>query len=247
VTLKSRFRAVVYGAIGGALLGLFAVVLLGGRFALESAVAVPVSEGSPRADVDFVVSSGALYWGWLLTGIVGGLAIAGLTYAVGREAEPDAPKFPLRWLLPIAGIVSGIAAYSVLRFGLALTGDITMGEVTISVLSMALLAAASGAVAGAVTALIVDQLARPSTLGLGGVAWPESTGELMGAMTKSVGLPIAAVLIAGSFAVGLAQVLIEVEGTAAVVIFSVAGAVVLGIATLLAYRPWERDGDGSTT
>ncbi len=245
MSTKSRFRAVLYGAVAGGFLGLIAVALLGGRFALASAVATPVAEGSPRASIDFVASSGGMYMLVLLAGVLGGLAIAGITYAVGRESEPDAPKFPLRWLLPIAGFVSGIAAYSAFRAGLGLFADITAGIVVVSVSQLVLIALCSGAVAGAVTAFIVDRLARPDMLGLGGIAWPSGVRDLMGAMTRAVGLPIMAVVIGGVFAVGLAQILLEATATMAVVIFSAAGALVLGGAALLAYRPWDRDRDVS--
>ena len=40
--------------------------------------------------------------------------------------------------------------------------------------------------------------------------------------------------------VGLSQILLAVEGTGAVVIFSVVGALVLGGATLIALAPWDR-------
>jgi hypothetical protein len=238
---------VAYGAVAGGFLGLIAVALLGGRFALNAAVATPVADGSPRASIEFVASSGGMYMLVLLAGIVGGLAIAGITYAVGRESEPDAPKFPLRWLLPTAGFVSGVAAYATFRAGLGLFADITAGVVTISVSQLVLIALSSGAVAGAVTAFIVDRLARPESLGLGGVAWPSGARELLGAMTRAVGLPIMAVVIGGVFALGLSQLLLGVSATTAVVIFSVVGVLVLGGAVLLAYRPWERDRDVSAS
>ena len=62
----------------------------------------------------------------------------------------------------------------------------------------------------------------------------------------AVGIPLVAVTVAGVFAIGLAQVLLTAEGTLAVVLFSLAAALVLGGAALIAYRPWERDGDGAT-
>jgi hypothetical protein len=245
VPTKSRIRAIVYGAVAGGFLGLLAMVVFGGRFGLEAAVATPVSEGSPRASIDFVASSGGLYLVVLAAGFTAGLVIAGIAYAVGRESEPDSPKFPLHWFLPVAGFTAAIAAYTAMRTGVALMGDIEAGIVTISVFSLAVVIVVSGGVAGAITSYIVDLLARPDMMGFGGAAFPRSTSEAMGAMGRAIGLPVLAVVIGGIFAVGLAQILLETSGTMAVILFSLAGAIVLGGAALIAYRPWERGGDSS--
>jgi hypothetical protein len=226
-------------------LALVAIALLGGRFGLGAAVATPLAEGSPRADMEFVASSGGMYLIVVVAATVVGLVVGGIGYAVGRETEPDSPKFPLRWLLPVAGFVSGVAGYSALRAGLGLASDIDAGVVTISVSGFVIVALIIGLVAGAITAFIVDRLARPELLGFGGAAWPTSAREIMGAMTRAVGIPLLAVVVAGVFSIGLSQVLLSAEGTLAVVLFGVAGAIVLGGATLIAYRPWERDGDAT--
>jgi hypothetical protein len=141
--------------------------------------------------------------------------------------------------------VSGITGYAVLRAGLGLGSDIDAGVVVIAVSSFVLIALVSGLVAGGVTTFIVDRLARPDLLGLGGAAWPTSSRELVGAIARAVGIPLVAVAIAGIFALGLAQLLLTAEGTLAVILFSIAAALVLGGAALVAYRPWERNGDGA--
>lgn len=237
---KSRARAVLYGAVGGGLLGLMAVALIAGRYALGSTVAVPVSEGSSRADISFEVATGGLFLAVLVVGMLGGLAIAGIAYGIGRESEPTAPKFPLRYLLPVASLVSGIVAYGVLRAGLGAFGEIEAGVATVSVLALTLAAALSGAVAGAVTADITDRIARPALLGLEGEAWPTSGGALMGEMSRAMTTPILALIIAAAFAVPLSQILLAAEGTLAVALFASAGAAILVGAVLLAYRPWDR-------
>jgi hypothetical protein len=237
---------VVYGAFVGGVIALVAVAILGGRFGLQAAVATPLAEGSPRASVEFVASSGGMYLIVVTAAVLTGLLVGGIMNAVGRELEPDSPKFPIGWLLPVAGLASGITGYAVVRAGLGLASDINAGVVVVSVVSFVLIALVSGLISGAVTTYIVDRLARPDLLGLGGAAWPTSTGELMGAMARAVGIPLVAVTVAGVFAIGLAQVLLTAEGTLAVVLFSLAAALVLGGAALIAYRPWERDGDGAT-
>ena len=98
----------------------------------------------------------------------------------------------------------------------------------------------SGALAGAITAGLVDRLARPETLGLGGEAWPTSPTALAGEASRAIGTPIIALVLVAGFAVALAELLLALEGTAAIVVFIVAAAAVLGGATLLAYRPWDK-------
>lgn len=236
----SRGRAVLYGALGGGLLGLMASALVAGRYALGSAVAVPLSEGSTRAGVSFEVATGGLYLAVLVIGMLGGLAIAGIAYGIGHESEPTAARFPLRFLLPVAALVSGLVAYGVLRAGLGAFGDIQAGVATISVSALTLTAAVAGAVAGAVTSDITDRLARPRVLGLEGAAWPTSGGALMSEMGRAVATPVLALVIAASFAVPLSQLLVAAEGTLAVALFAIAAGGILGGAALLAYRPWER-------
>lgn len=241
---NSRVRAFLYGTVAGAFIALFAFLVFGGRFALGAAVATPVTEGSSRASIDFAASSGGMFLVVIIAAVLGGLAVAGITYAAAREGEPDAPKFPLRYQLPTAAVVSAGAAYTIVRAGIGGFGDITMGVVTISVFRMVLIVAAAGAVAGAVTGYIVDRLARPELLGLGGVAW-ESNRAVLASMVRAVGIPLVAVVGTGGFAIALAQLLLYAESTEiATVLFSVAGAIVLGAITLLAYRPWDRGNGG---
>jgi len=239
---RSRGRAVLIGAASGAALTLVATLVLGGRFALESAVATPNSEADVRATIEFVASSGGLYLLVIAVGALIGMAVAGIAYAVGREANSEAPRYPLRAMLPLAAVVGGIAAYAVVRTGLGLLADITAGVVTITVGRMLLILVVAGAVTGALTSDAVDRLARPQLLGIEGVAVPESTGAMMREMVSAVGTPITAFLVAVIFAVALSQLLLGLAHTSvnlAVAVFGIAGALILGIAVLLAYRPWE--------
>ncbi|MDQ3782252.1 MAG: hypothetical protein M3349_04850 [Actinomycetota bacterium] len=235
-----RLRTVTYGALVGALLSLMAMALFGGRFALGSATATPVAEGSAVAQIGFEASTGWMYLLAVMAGLVAGGCIAAATYAVGREAQPEAPRFPLRWVVPVAAGVGALFSYGGLRTTLLLGGETTEGVGTISLVAMVVGLLSTGAVAGAITAALVDRLARPEKLGLGGEAWPTSPRALIGEAARAVGTPMMAMVAAGGFAVVLAEVLLALEGTAAVVVFSLAAAVVLGGASLLAYRPWER-------
>lgn len=236
---RSRIRAVLYGAIAGGILGLSAMALFGGRFGLGSVAALPRSEGSTRASAEFVVSTGGLYLLVIVIGFLGGLVIAGTAYAVGRESDPDAPRFPLRFLLPVAGVVSALMAYVGLRIGL-FWGEVGSGEATIAVNAMVMTALAAGAGAGAVTSAIVDRLARPATLGLGGVAWPRSPGALVSDMAHAIGTPLLAIVFAGGFAIAFSELLLAIHGTGAVAIFAAVATIALGGASLMAYRPWDK-------
>lgn len=244
----SRLRAVFIGAGAGVAITLVLSLILGGRFALPSAVATPRSELDVRATIEFVASSGGLYLVTLVAGALVGLCVAGLSYAVGREANSEAERYPLRAMLPLAAILSALVGYAMVRLGLGLWADITAGVVTISVSRMLLILVVAGAVTGALTGDAVDRLARPQLLGLEGVAVPESTGAMMREMMSAVGTPVVAFLVAAIFAIALSQLLLELAHTSvnlAVAVFSIAAALILAGAALLAYRPWERRGRSS--
>jgi hypothetical protein len=232
---SGRIRASLYGAVAGAVIALAFTALFVGRFALRS-----VSQVDGRAA--FEVTSGALYLLVVIVGALAGLTIGVVAYAFGREAEPDAPRFPLQYLLPVAAATGALFAYAVLRAGLAFFGDINQGMATISVVRMVVVVLVMGVLAGGITSAVVDALARPAFLGLEGEAIPESAGAVMVEMGRALGAPLIALIVGAGFAVGLSQILLAVEGTGAVAIFSVVGALVLGGATLIALRPWERNG-----
>jgi hypothetical protein len=214
------------------------MAIYGGRTALGSVDAVALN--GPVARSQFVVSSGGMYALVLVVALAGGLAIAGVTYALGRETEPDAPKFPLSWLLPVAAVSSAIMAYAVLRAGLGATADISAGVVTVSVFRMTVIALIAGVVSGAVTARLVDALARPATFGEANEAWPESRRAFVLEMVRAIGAPTIAAVVIAAFAVTFSQVLLQLHGTAAVAAFSIVAALILGLVSLAAYRPWER-------
>ena len=237
--MSNRLKAAVYGSVAGGFVGLALLVYWTGRTALGSIDAVTLT-GVARGRSDFVVSSGGMYFLVLVSAVLGGLAIGGISYALGRESEPESPKFPLKYLLPMAAATAAIMAYAVVRFGLGASGTIEEGVVTVSVFRMTVLAVVSGAVAGAITASAVDALARPAVLGLEGEAWPVSAGAFMGEMVRAIGGPIVATVTIAALAISLSELLLTLTGTASVAVFGVVGAIVLGGAAAVAYRPWEK-------
>jgi hypothetical protein len=231
----SRTNAALFGAAGGAVIALATFALAAGRSGLHALVKVD-------GDAVLQVTSGALYLLVLVVGLLGGLLIGGIGYAVGTAAEPDSPRFPLRYLLPVSALVAAILAYAVLRLGVGGFGDIAGGLVTVGVLRMSFIVLVMGAAAGGTTSGVVTALSRPDLFAFEGEAWPSSAREVMAAMLGAVSAPLVAAVLAATFAIPLSLVLIELEGDAAVVTFAVVGAIVLGGATLIAARPWDKDG-----
>jgi len=236
--LPHRLRSVIYGAAAGVTFALVGLAVYGSRASLGSVDGILLNPAG-RGRSDFVISSGGLYLALVILALLGGLLIAGLVYAFGRENEPEGARFPLRYLLPTAGVTAAVMAYAVLRAGLGATADIDAGIVTISVFRMIVVVALAGLVAGGATASVVDALARPGFLGIEGEAVPASSGAFMKEMMTAVGTPTVAVIAIAVFAVSLSQVLLSLHGAAAVAAFSVVGAIVLGLGALAAYRPWE--------
>ena len=228
-----RVKASLYGAVAGGITALVLTALFAGRFAVN---AIDVLDNRAA----FEASSGAMYLLVVVLGLIGGLIIATITHAIAFQAEPDTQRFPASWMLPIGAVVAALFAYAVLRFGVGALGDIAAGVVTISVARMVVIALVIGVVSGAITAAVVDALSRPSLIGFSGEAAPASTRAMVAEMLQAVGAPVIALIVGAVFAISLSQILLAVEGTGAVVIFSVVGAVVLGGAALIARRPWDR-------
>ncbi len=203
-----------------------------GRFALHTPTAV---DGSSVVQV----TTGALYLMVLILAALGGLLIGAIGYGIGASADPDAPRFGLRYILPVSAVTAAVVAYAVLRIGVGGFGDIEGGMATIGVFRMAVTVLAMGLVAGGVTSGIADSLARPELFFFGGEAWPSGSRELMRAMMGAVSAPLVAAVVAAAFSIPLSIVLIELGGDAATIVFSVVGAVVLGITTIAAARPWD--------
>ena len=232
----------MYGAAAGTLLALSGLAVFGSRMALGSVEGILLEPATSRGRSDFMVSSGGLYLGLLIVAMLGGLLIAGIVYAFGREDDPEGQRFPLRYLLPTAAITAGIMAYAMLRAGLGAVADIEAGVVTVSVFRMIIILLVAGLVAGGATASVVDALARPGFLGFEGEAVPASAAAFMKEMLSAIGAPTIALVVIAVFAVGFSQVLLELHGAASVAAFSIVAGVVLALAALAAYRPWDKSG-----
>lgn len=226
-------NAFLFGAAGGAVIALVTLTLTIGRTSLE---ALTSSDGTAALEV----TTGALYLVVLIAGSLGGLLIGAIGYATGLPDDSETPRFPLRYLLPVAAVTAALVSYAVLRIGIGAFGDIGGGVASIGALRLTITVLAMGGVAGGVTAAVVDGLARPELFAFEGEAWPRSGREVMSAMMSAVGAPLTAAVAAAVFTIPLSMVLIELSGDAAVIFFSVVGALVLGAAAIIAARPWDK-------
>jgi hypothetical protein len=229
----SRRNATLFGAAGGATIALAALALFVGRVGLHTPALI---DGDPVVQV----TSGALYLLVLVLSVLAGLLIGAIGYGIGVAADPDAPRFALGHLLPVSAVTAAVVAYAVLRIGIGGFGEITAGTVTIGALRLTVTVLVMGAASGGITAGVSDALARPALFGFGGEAWPASSRDLVRAMLGAVSAPLVAAVIAAGFAIPLSLVLIEIEGDAATVVFSVVGAVILAGTAFVAARPWDR-------
>ncbi len=236
--MPQRVRSVVYGATGGALLALVGLAVFGSRASLGSVHGVLLDPAAGRGRSDFMVSSGGLYVAVIILAVLGGLVVAGAIYAFSTR-DAGERRFPLRFLLPLAGITAAIMAYATLRAGLGAVATIDLGTVSISAFRLIIVSMAAGAIAGGATASVVDALARPSFLGFEGDAVPRSSAAFMREAASAIGAPTIAVVMVAVFAIGLSQILLSLHGAASVAAFSIVGAIVLGGAALVAYRPWD--------
>ena len=229
----NRTRAIVFGALGGGVMALGLMAWVTGRFALGSVTLVGEAP-------TFQLSTGAAYAAVIVFSALAGLLIAAFTFAQRRTVEPDALRFPIRYIMPMAAVVAVVIAYGVFRLGVEIFGDIEAGTITVEVAPLVEIVLLAGLIAGGITTGAVDTLARPQVLNVQRDELPESTGAMLAEMMRAVGAPIIGLVAAAVFAIGLSQVLLSFHGTGAVIIFSLVAAAVLGGATLIALRPWDR-------
>ena len=223
----NRSTVAITGALAGGLLALAFLALLLGRFAAEPGL----TEGG---DALLSLRSGALYLASVVAALVGGVVIS--TVAYGAAASDDEESmFQLAHIMPFGLVTSVAAGYSVLRAGLGVSADAAAGTTEVTAAALAFSALAAGVVAGGATAWVVSTLATKSFVGLEGEAAPASTAALMRAATQAVMGPMLAIVVIAALAIGLAQLLLAAEGTAAIAIFAVVGALVLFGAAAAAY------------
>lgn len=220
--MRQRSTVVLWGALGGGLLALAVFAVLVGRNALASLGMD--SEGH----ADLTLASGALYLAVVIAAVLGGAAISGVAYGLSSQGNRDAAgRFQLSHVLPF-GIVAAVASgYAVFRAGVGFAGDAAAGTTTITVRDFAVVILLSGLVAGALSSWITALLAAKEVVGLEGEAVPESTGAMLRQALRAVTGPMLAIAVIAGLAIGISQLLLAVQGNAAVAVFAAVGAIVL--------------------
>ena len=232
----------LYGAVAGVLIAFGSLAFFGAYFAVETVEAVPVSAANTAVDTVFKASTRGFF---LLVGFVvvlGGMAVAMFTYAIGRTLDPDTNRFALAYMIPVGMLVGGALGFATISLGITIAGQTSIdGGITVSVTSLTYIAITAGIVAGGATAPLVDLLARPATIGPRNEATPVSSKAFWSDLMGAIGVPMLAIVVVAIIAISLSQVLLNSHSTAvAVTIFAITGAVILGVTTLLALRPWDR-------
>jgi uncharacterized membrane protein len=220
--VRQRPTAVLWGSLGGGLIALTGFAVLVGRNSLGS---LGLDSGG---HAQLALASGALYLAVVLTAVLGGAAVSGIAYGLSSKGERDvATRFELSHVLPF-GIVAAIAGgYAVFRAGIGFAADAAAGVTTITVRDLAVVVLLSGLVAGAITSWITSLLEAKQVVGLSGEAVPESSAAMLRQALRAVTGPMLAIVVIAGLAIGLSQLLLAVQGAAAVAIFAAVGAIVL--------------------
>ncbi len=227
--MNNRSTVILSGAFTGGLLAIALLALLAGRNAMES---VSLTDGG---DAQLVITSGALYLATVVAALAGGAIVSSIAYGLSATGDDNSGRFELAHVLPFGLVASVATGYSLMRAGIGFAGDIEAGKVSMTMAALGLSALLAGIVTGAVTAWMVTMLASKSVVGLDGERAPTSTAAMMKAAMQAVSGPMLAIVIIAALAISLAQLLLAAEGVAAIAIFSVAGALVLGAAAAAVY------------
>ena len=231
---KLTMAPYVTGALGGLVIAMALLAFFGSFVALGT---VDFDEGV----ASFTAGAASLGLLVFFLGAIGGLVIAAFAYVAGRARDPNAPRYGFGWLAIVGAVLGGSMAFATVSLGVTVGGSNVTGTVTIPVTALVVAAAGAGLLAGGITAPIVDALARPAYFGAVDTATPVSSVEFWGDMVRAIGIPTLAIALGALLAVGLAELLLSTESaTISVAVFSLVGALILGVTALFAMRPWDR-------
>jgi len=239
MTTRNSAAPYLYGSIAGLAVSMALFAGLAGSLALASVSIGTASTGRPTPELTATASLLGLVV--FLAGALGGLAISAATYGIGRIQDPDTPRFSFPVIAPIGILLPASLSFAVVSLGATLFGSSAEGMVTVPIATFVVIAALAGLIAGAVTAPIVDALARQSSLGDRNEATPASKQAFWSDFARAVGIPTLSIGVGALIAIGLAEILLSAESTiVTVAIFAAVGAVILAGTALLALRPWDR-------
>ena len=231
----TRFPAAPYvvGSLGGLAIAIGLLAFFGSFTALDTVAIDGVAV--------FTASTASMGLLVFALGALGGLIIAAFAHASGRARNPEAARFAFGWLAIVGIVLGGTMAFATVSLGVTIGGNSTSGSITMPVTAMVVSVAVAGLLAGAITAPVVDALARPASFGALDAATPMTSGQFWSDMGRAIGIPVLAISIGALLAVLLAELLLSTDSAAAsVAVFSVVGAIVLGGTALFAIRPWDR-------
>lgn len=230
------------GSLAGFLIAVGFYAFFGGSTALTTVEAVEGSTGA--AEPTFIANSISFNLLVLFLGALGGFILTVAASAIARMLNPEESRFPLGYVIPVGVVLGAAMAFATVGLGVTLVGDVDVdGQLTVSAMSLIVIAGIGGLVAGGATAPVVDALARPAAVGPRNEATPVSSRAFWTDAMGAVGVPMLAIIVGGFLAIALSRVLLNAESTAvAVAVFAIVGAVILGLTTLLALRPWDKSG-----
>jgi hypothetical protein len=222
---RSTRTAVVVGGAFGAFLGLGAVAMSAARV-LHSGV---------DAGPTFVVGQAGKYLFVVVAGALGGAVLGLVGYVVGRETDPETPRFGAGAMAVVATGIGAVAAFATFRASAGLTADIVNGVVTLTVFRAIVIGLITGAVTGAMSAGMVERVSRPAAFGFAGDAWPSSPRAFVRDSIAAVGLPILGLVIGVSAVYLFSRVLLHADDHVAVTLFGgVAALILFGAAAVAA-------------
>ena len=237
---RRTFTAAATGSVAGVLLGILTLALASAR-TLDSGLDVPTLDSGEIGAV-FAVGQAGMYLFVLVAGTAAGAVLGMIGYAVGTQSDPAARRFRLGPIAMLGALIGGPTAFAVARAAVGVAGDITAKTVVISVFRAAIVAGVVGAVTGLLIGVAIERLARPETLGLGGVAAPQSFGQFVREAVAAVGIPAVGLAVAASLVFVLSRVLIQADKTTGLAVFGgVATLVLIATAFIAAHPPRRRD------
>ena len=235
---RRTFVAAASGSVVGAVLGILAMALASTR-TLHGGLDVPSLDSGAIGAV-FAVSQAGMYLFVIVAGTIAGAVLGMIGYAVGTQSEPAARRFRMGPVAIVGALIGGPTAFAVARAAVGMAGDIAAKTVVISVFRAAIVAAVVGAATGLLIGVAIERLARPETLGLGGVAAPQSFGQFVREAVTAVGIPVVGLGVAASLVFVVSRVLIEADKTTGLVVFGGLATLVLGGTAFIAAHPPKR-------
>lgn len=237
-------------ALAGTLAGLaFAVggIVLSAGLLVDGGAQVVVTDFStgttrPVIQVDQV----HLYLYVVIGGFLAGAIIGAVTAMLASHANPDEPRFSIVPVTLIGSVLGAAIAYAVFRATLGIGGTIVDGVITVSAFRAFFIFGASGAVAGAVVAVVAEWLSRTEVVGLEGEAWPEDRRSFMRETAPAMLIPLLAVSVVAVTIFAFSRALLAGNNVLAVTIASVFSVAVLAGAAVLAAHPPRHQADAGS-